>query len=145
MSIDAGIHMTVEPGSSDWPVRFLNSLLSAGWEMNDHGKIVILPLGDDDAFDWCEHRPETGDVWDVFRSKLEAEEPLGVALTWQQTQSGGMFLFSPSGVVTFTPSINRRRLDDSDVSDVSWYLPKLLGAFSISGTRLASWSWVETR
>lgn len=143
MSIDAGLTIRVEPRDSNWPLFVLDELLALGWRMDDQGSLVILPLGDDDGFEWTEHPPEAGDVRDVFRAKLRAGEPLGVILTWQGSQVGGSITIWALGRIVFTPLVNRRCLPNSSTTDVSWYLPKLLDAVADTSLRFSSWNWAE--
>ena len=143
MSIEARMQLTLEPNSNDWQFQVIDALTRAGWNLDDHGRIMILPLGDDDDFEWTEHDPRNGSVRSVLRSKISAGEPLGITLTWKETQSGGTLTIHQSGRLDFSASINRQCLQSSQASDVSWYLPKIVNAIVDTSIYVSSWGWTE--
>jgi hypothetical protein len=143
MATDTGIFLRIDPPRPNWQINILRALLINGWTMNDHGKIVLLPLGDIDDYAWISlPLDEAAQAWKTLEAKLAAQEPLGLMLTWADTQIGGSLLMGDS-LVTFSASINRRRLHDLSATDVSWYLERLLPAFRDAKVSVASWEWSE--
>ncbi len=143
MSVDAGVYIRIEAEGADWPLAVLQGLFDAGWRADDHGKLVCLPIGDGDDYGWTA-LPEGSSIEELFKAKLELRETLGVTITWGDTQIGGTLLMAPSRTVTFSASIDRQCLPASRTSDVSWYLPKLLGGIAKSGVHVTSWQWAES-
>ena len=146
MSTDAGafFQLDLRESSVQWQIQVFSCLLEAGWRFDDNGKVVCLPLGDADQYEWDNldtdrHR----DIWDLFLRKIQLGETLGVVITWSDTMIGGEFLIEKSGLLKFSASINRRRLVDTGASDVSWYLEKLLLPLDAQKNAVTSWEWKD--
>jgi hypothetical protein len=140
MSLDSGFFVKIATPLAD-RMSVLRFLLDAGWELNDHGNIVFLPLGDDGAFSWqATPLASEDEVWGLLETKCQRRETIGVVLSFRDAGSGGEFLLEPDGTVIFTPSINRRTV--AACTDVTWYLERLLPALGKCGV-IESWEWRE--
>lgn len=122
----------------------LQALRQAGWSMLLEDQITLLPLGDHDDFAW---KSLPGDKLAQAEQEIEAkcqlDELVGVVLTWHDTSCGGEFLIYPNGDITFSLSIYRQVLDGTRVTDVSWYLSRLIKAFESASFQIESWNWKE--
>ncbi|MCB9608319.1 MAG: hypothetical protein H6716_17150 [Polyangiaceae bacterium] len=136
MSVDAGWFAQISGASG---VRgIVEALLESGWSRKSEGWWCI-PQGSDPS-DWTLIQEGLLELADA---KSAAGETFGVRLWWENTDIGGEFLVFPRGELVFSPTTQRVTLDGR-VTDVSWYLPKLLGAFAKSQLQLESWEWRET-
>jgi hypothetical protein len=121
---------------NEWihPVDLIQSLLTFGWELNDNGEIVYLPLGDDDSYSWkSAPLSQKAEVMAELKKKQDCDELIGVVATYKDTQIGGDLLFLPEErQITFSLSINNKKTN-SGISDFDWYKEKLapwIGTFS---------------
>ena len=129
------------------PYQLLTILLDAGWNLNDFGDITFIPLGEVECFEW-ERLPynaaNMGVVLALLQAKEQAQEPLGVALQWQDTHCGGLGFFRHDGTIAFSASINRRTIPDlMDVTDVHWYLYNLLKPLMDYGITIEYIEWTD--
>lgn len=108
----------------DWVVSIFRSLTEFGWRYRCDEKVVYLPIGDGDAFNWCSADLKESELLECIRRKSEIHEIVGVAMTYEETGVGGEFLFLPDGVLSFSISTNRLR--SSGVMDVTWYMSKIV-------------------
>jgi hypothetical protein len=141
MSVSAGLYVQLESDSFR-AISLIHSLLEAEWSLNDHGAMNILPLGDDDAFNWTSYSLSVEqEVWATLERKQSASEKIGVTLLFGDSGTGGEFLIDSSGLVTFSATIERRQ--QGIWSDVTWYIERILPALS-RVARISSWEWVES-
>ncbi|MCE7980719.1 MAG: hypothetical protein DYG89_05960 [Caldilinea sp. CFX5] len=127
--------------------KVLTLLLSAGWNLNDFGRISFLPLGDNGRFDWLS-LPYDDDgvkhVLSVLQTKEQANEMLGVILQWKDSESGGIALLRSDQSISFTISINRRTLPNlGEITDIQWYLTNLLTPLLEHNIVIESIEWSE--
>lgn len=114
-------------------VDTIQRMLQFGWVLNDGGVVSYLPLGDKDDYDWQRANITLEELLPILREKERQDEIIGVSMTWKDTDIGGVFLFRNDGEISISLSINRKVVDGNaggEVTDVSWYLTKLLPAFS---------------
>jgi hypothetical protein len=141
MSISAGLHVRLT-GDGFAATSIIRSLLEAGWSMDDHGTINILPFGDDDSYDWTGYLLSAEDeVWQVFSRKQSAREKIGVTMLFGDSGVGGELLIDPAGTLTFSATVARRK--GEGWSDVTWYLERILPALS-RVAKVVSWEWDES-
>jgi hypothetical protein len=115
------------------PSAMVATLIESGWNFNHFGNIMFLPVGDKDDFDWQylsysdEHIEE---VLKVVRAKEAADELIGLVLMWQDSEVGTDLLLSQNRMQA-SCMVNRKILPPplSRVTDVSWYLERVLGGF----------------
>jgi len=129
------------------PVKVVQTLLDNGWTLNDHGQVSYLLVGDRDDFDWQRQRIEMATLMEVLKQKEQRGELIGVVMTWKDTGIGGNFLIRNDGWVSVNLSINRKCIDRSEdigaITDVNWYLIRLLPAFQRNGLLVQSFSYEE--
>ncbi|GBG56948.1 hypothetical protein SPFL3102_02313 [Sporomusaceae bacterium FL31] len=144
MSVSASIDikLTVRNGIIS-KVTLIQKLLDFGWTFNDSGKITYLPIGDEDKFDWQSENISVDMLLMILREKVQRDELLGIVMTWKGTGVGGNILLKKTDELTFCLTINRRTISGSNVTDVNWYLVKLLPAFSQSDSTVESFSYEE--
>jgi hypothetical protein len=112
--------------------RCIQSLIDSGWRADDEGKMVYLPTGDKDDFNWTSARNESwADVFAIIQDKAGNGELVGIVMTWKDSQVGGEFLFFPEKLhFSLLLSKNRKVLATCNgFSDYSWYLSALLPSF----------------
>lgn len=143
MSVCCGLYIRLA-GENVNALSVLRALRRADWTMLLDGQITLLPLGDQDDFAW---KSLPGDKLAQAEQEIEAKcrrgERVGVVLTWQDTSCGGEFLIYPNGDITFSLSIHRQVLPGTRVTDVNWYLSRLIKAFESAPSQIESWSWKE--
>lgn len=136
MSISAVLYVYFEKALDI--VSLIDDLLQSGWSYDDHGKISYLPIHDEGSFNW---QVESLENWDkvkpIIVSKIELEELVGLALTWNDSSIGGEILASPrENYVSFSLSINRKVLDDGRSTDFSWYEERFIEPLRIRGYKI---------
>jgi len=143
MSVCSGLYIRLA-GDNLSALSVFQALRQAGWSMLLNGQITLLPLGDRDDFAWkCLPGDRLAQAEQEIAAKCQLDELVGVVMTWQETSCGGEFLLYPHGDITFSLSIDRRVLQGTRVTDVSWYLERLLKAFESPRFTIASLSWQE--
>lgn len=107
-------------------ISIVEKLNKSNWLLNDNGKISYLPLNDDDNFDWeSVSLEEKEDVLEIISEKEKQSELIGLVFTWDNTQIGGQFLFS-NNIFSLIPSLNRQKMSNSNLTNRSWYLERLV-------------------
>lgn len=129
------------------PIEIINTLLSKGWTFNDHGGITYLPLGENEGFDWNFQEKISGDlIMEIIKEKEQRQEVIGVAMTWHNTNTGGLFMFREDNQLSILVNINRKTFPDSgglEITDVNWYLSRLLPVFSKNNLFVEFFSFEE--
>lgn len=120
------------------PLAVLRHLLNGEWEiLNATEGGLWLPVGAVDVGDW-EVIPPESQLWEALREKSRREEELGVTIGWRGSPHGAALrLGTEEG--NLSVSINRR-ITKEGVTDVSWYLGRILPFLTVS-----EWSWEELR
>ncbi len=118
--------------------RFINN----GWAVKNNDKILYLPLGDDDMFEWLDDLVNESELFEIIAKKEQANEIIGVGLTWRDTNIGGTILIYPNFDLTINLTINRRKLFN-DITDVNWYLEKIISCFDNSAVDVESFSFSQ--
>ncbi|WP_437576753.1 hypothetical protein [Sorangium sp. So ce887] len=133
------LKLAIEKGSG----AILDALLASRWSARDDGWWCV-PAGED-VSEWRLLEGTSRTKLDaLFCEKMNAGETFGIRLWWEGNDVGGELLVSPSGELVFSPTMDRVTLD-SRMTDVSWYLSRLLPLFTRPGdVQLDSWSWSET-
>lgn len=123
MSHDSGIRLFY---SSNLPVyKIVDCYLDWGWSLDYQGEISLLPLGDN--YNWTSLKTtEIEKVFNTFRKKSDAHETIGISLIWKGTDIGVNAHFYSDNSILFSIAINRKVLENTEFTDVSWYLPKIL-------------------
>lgn len=123
--------ITIQYNIETQALEVLQSLINFGWVLNDHNSINILPINDNDLFNWTRFNlAEESLVQEIINQKQILGELVGFSLTWKDTNIGGDFLVRPKET-TFIPTIYRQILADCGrFTDISWYLSKLIPPLS---------------
>lgn len=124
-------------------IDFIKNLLRFGWTFSDDGLVSYLPIGDDDNFDWKREKMEPSKLLSLLKKKEDKREMIGVVLTYKDTGVGGEFLFRMDKNISFSLSKNRKEIKDCNVTDVNWYITRILPAFEGLDSIVESVSWEE--
>lgn len=126
--------------------KVLMSLYDFGWSFDDHGKVSYLPIGDEDNFSWKSEQMSTEDLLEIIELKEKMSEVNGVTMTWKNTGIGGDFLFWTDGNISINLTVNRKLIDDEiKITDVNWYLTKLLPPLKQNDVYISSFRYEECR
>ena len=96
MSISATININLARHKSQDISTFeiIKVLKDFGWSLTHDGYTSYLPLGDKDDFEWQSKKNMNFDsVKKLILMKESSEELIGIILTWQTSDIGGVFLF----------------------------------------------------
>jgi hypothetical protein len=128
-------------------VDVVRALLAGGWRAGDEdGGFIYLPLGDKDDFDW-ESAPlaELDRVLAEMQKKERAGEVLGLGVSWADTGIGGSLVCWTDDTISLSTNADRRTIGDTRITDVSWYVPKLVAPVeSMRGVVIEALEWTET-
>ena len=135
MSISASISIYLSEGSRSnlsLPDLFQN-FVNEGWNyVNSKEEATILPLGDNDAFDWTSTSLSRDALFDIINKKQENKEIIGIELLRVDSEVGCELLIYNTNLMMFSLSIARKKIKakgDTDITDFSWYLDSILPAF----------------
>ena len=109
-------------------IDILSILSSHGWNFSDSGHQVYLPINDNDEWYWKSEKLNNGELFDIFHIKSKLSEPIGVAISWQETNIGGQLLLFPDGEISVLLN-NNRLINSYGVTDFDWYLNKIVPIF----------------
>lgn len=136
--------------------KTLKLLISHGWNLvNPDGEVSYLPPGDDDNFNYIHSKISVPSLMRILEEKEQKGELIGVTLTWQDTFIGGdLFLWSEKEALekkihtpmSFGLDINRKTLtnqDNFEMTDVNWYLERLLPIFNQNNMRVEYFTYQE--
>jgi len=150
MSVDASIDLRIvkyKTGAVISPTETLKILLSNGWRViTDNGEAFYKSLnvnGDDDISNWTIGKITLPELMKIFEEKEQRGELIGVTINWQNTLiGGGVLLYGEKEMrqknihtsMTFSLDSDRQLIpgiDPFEITDVNWYLTKLLPAFTL--------------
>jgi len=159
MSVSTSIDLRIVQSMSGTivsPMKILEKLVSNGWNLFDKkGCVSYLPVGDDDMFNWTGKKMNGTSLMEILKEKELIGELIGVGLTWKSTGIGGEVLLRQEkemqrkGIhvsMSFCLTRNRKLLSDYDclkITDVNWYLTKLLPIFNQGNTLVEYFSYEE--
>ena len=126
-------------------VDIVKGLINNGWKLNDNGKVSYLPVGDSDDYNWVTDSISIDELMNILDEKERRNESIGVSLTWGDTNIGGTLLIWDKESLSFNLSINRKMIDKSSigVTDVSWYLGKLISGLISERLKVVSFSFQQ--
>lgn len=133
MSISASIDIKLAKLNNNIvsPMEIIRSLLHYGWTFNDNGQVMYLLIGDKDTFDWKIDTTNQESLLKLLTEKENRGEIVGVVITWSNTGIGGTLLFFEKSSITINLTINRKTIkaaEEIEITDVNWYLTKLVPA-----------------
>jgi len=85
----------------------------------------FLPLNDNDMFDWQREPIDEEKLIKLLSNKEKLKEPLGVCITWKDTNIGGSLLTINDNQLLFSITINRKTIPlcgGGYITDINWYL-----------------------
>lgn len=118
-------------------IVILKKLLNFGWNPNTNGEMCYLPIGDKDDYAWTSSSFNFEHLTEIVEKKETLNEIIGINMWWKDTGIGGSFLFYKEhrlhGQLSLSLHADRPILFELSnwhkVTDVNWYLTKLLPAF----------------
>ena len=142
MSVSSSIDIQTTSSDRSIALFSIKALKEFGWMLNHNGAVFYLPLEDDDEFNWTSANMSDTDLNNILIQKDRLGELIGIAMTWHNTDIGGEFLFRASGLISINLSINRK-LTGSNLTDVNWYLEKIIPALHRGNIQIESISFSE--
>ena len=159
MSIEASINLRIIESASGVVVsqiKTLAVLVDHNWDLvNQHGYVYYLPIGDDEMLDWTSSKIGASSLIKILEEKELRGEVIGVAVTWQNSDIGGtVFVYNNKEMtekrihtsLSLCLDGNRKILLDNGnlkITDVNWYLTKLLPIFNQNGMRVEYFTYEE--
>ncbi|MCX7920467.1 MAG: hypothetical protein N3B21_00370 [Clostridia bacterium] len=145
MSTSIEIKMVNTGDGGVCPIEVIQRLMDYGWTLNDNDKTSYLPLGDEDDFDWQRETIDEKLLMSILRQKKQNKETIGIVLTWDGTNIGGEFLLRTDSSVSVNLNINRKQMEDDNlgITDINWYLVKLLPVFKQGNLQVESFCYEE--
>ena len=110
-------------------------MLAHGWTINDHGKMGFLPIHDNDMYNWQWEAINIDTLMEILREKEKFKEPLGVLITWKDSNIGGSLITYSMDEICLFITINRQVIqlrEGLSMTDANWYLERIKPIF-ISG------------
>lgn len=123
------------------PIEAIGFLMDEGWSFCRNGYVRYLPIGDQDNTTWTREILTMDSLLKIVAEKESQAELIGVAMTWQDTDIGGELLMSGEletkekkihSPIKFSVAAHRNKFlskEDYPITDVNWYLERLLLAF----------------
>jgi len=159
MSVSASIDLRIVDVSSKkviLPIKTLTILAQNGWSLiNQYGYAGYLPVNDNDEFNWQGEKINEPALMEILQKKEDLDELVGVNIYWQNTEIGGSILLWTEKIasqkkihtpMSFICDGNRKILSDDyhcKITDVNWYLTKLLPAFNQGDTIVEYFTYEE--
>ena len=159
MSVSASIGLRVVDVNSRIvvsPLKVIDILSKNGWNLvSEHGYISYLPVNDNDMFDWTDSKINIPNLMKILEQKEKNKELIGVCLGWKDTGTGGDLLIWDKDVarnkkihtpISFVLNGERKPLADYGsfkITDVNWYLERLLPAFNQDDTLVEYYTYEE--
>jgi len=129
-------------------MQLIQILLDGGWTFNSEGKISYLPIGHIDTSDWTtDENISHNELMEIFKEKEEIKEPVGIVLTWHNTNIGGTFIFQSNEKLSINLTLNRKTMSELNnnlkITDSNWYLTRLLPIFYENNIEIYNFSLSE--
>lgn len=144
MSIEASVNIKLSKrgNQSISSSQIVRSLINGGWNIKKDGKVLYLPLGDDDDFDWQEDVLSEADFLKLAQEKEQVNEIIGIGLFWNDTETGGTLLLYSDCSISFSATINRKVLMNN-ITDVNWYLEKIIPCLEIASLGIEHFTFTQ--
>jgi hypothetical protein len=128
MSVSASISVQLERRSNEKisAMQLINIFILNNWRLQDNGKVSYLPLGDDDDFDWQYNEIMVEELMNIVSKKEVCGEIIGLLMLWDTTDIGVQLLIRSELELSFSISVNRKTIDNGNITDVNWYLEKII-------------------
>lgn len=148
MSVSASISVQLERRNNKkiFATQLIQAFIIGKWRIQDRGKILYLPLGDDDNFAWQYNEITIDELLDIVDKKESCREIIGLLMLWDRTDIGVHLLIHSELQISFSIDVNRKiinNLDNVNITDVNWYLEKIIGLLRKSNYIVESFSFEE--
>ena len=159
MSVEASISIRIKNTKTQklaTQTEILEILINNGWKaIYPSGYVLYLPVGDKDMFDWQEEKINIPSLMKIVKKKEKTNELIGIGLIWQDSEIGGNVLLrhekdmSEKKIYTsmsFSLGGERKMLmneDGFEITDVNWYLQRLLPALNQEGFTVEFFKYQE--
>lgn len=144
MSVSASLNLRVtsHKGALISSNDMLKFIINGGWNIRKNGKIEYLPLGDGDMFDWKTGELSDKELYELILGKERSGEIIGFIIYWGNMDIGGSVLLHSPNEISISLLINRQKINDN-ITDVNWYITKILPCFMNDSIRVESWSFSQ--
>ena len=159
MSIEASIDLriiNISTGTIISPLKTFELLIRNEWNaISKDGYSFYKLSNEDDISNWEVSKTSLPELLKILKQKELEKELIGVRILWQDTEIGGEVLLLQEeemlkqGIHTsmsFLLTSNRKFLIDKDglkITDVNWYLTKLLPIFNQGDTIVEYFTYEE--
>ncbi len=148
MSTDASIDITLTRTDKKniSAMTIIKKLLTHSWTLNDYGKVSYLPIGDNENYSWEQNDIDVKSILKILEEKERLGEVIGINMTWKETNIGGSFLLWNDGTLSINLNINRQIISNDygyQITDVNWYLTRLLPALNQDGMVIEYFEYSE--
>ena len=101
-------------------------LINGGWSIVKDDKIILLPLHDDDMFEWTETKISINEFFKLIDEKENFKELIGVELARSNTEIGGHILLYSGREFSFELNINTQYVQkELRIPDFNWYAERI--------------------
>lgn len=106
--------------------KFLEVALYTRWLFEKDKQVWLLPLGDND-FSWECKEYNKKEIFEIIDKKRVSSETVGIVLYLDEVDTGAnmLFDFNTPHLISFSISINNKRIENTEITDYSWYLEKI--------------------
>jgi hypothetical protein len=137
-------------------IKLIQMLIEKGWSLhNKNGYAIYLPINDNGMFNWESSKKDSSSILELLKKKEVSRELIGISFYWHNTNLGGTALFWNSieakklniqTPFSFSLSSERKLLFNSNgtkITNVNWYLERLLPIFNNEDTFVEHFSYEE--
>lgn len=128
-------------------IQIIQMLLDGGWNFNNENRVSYLPLGHNNISHWrTDNNISYNELMEIFTEKENKKEPIGILLTWHNTNIGGNFIFHSNEKFSIDLTLNRKImpfLTNAEITDSNWYFTRLLPIFYENNIEVYNFSLSE--
>lgn len=128
-------------------LQLIQMLLDGGWTFDNRGKVSYLSHGHNNISDWkTDTHLSCNELMEILAEKDGRKEPVGIVLTWHNTNIGGNFIFQSNEKLSIDLTLNRKimsEISDVEITDSNWYFTRLLPIFYENNIEVFNFSLSE--
>jgi hypothetical protein len=129
-------------------IQLIQMLLDSGWTLDNEGKVSYLSPGHNNISDWkTDTHLSYNALMEILAEKDGRKEPVGIILTWHNTNIGGSFIFQTTNEkLSIDLTLNRKimsGLTNVEITDSNWYFTRLLPIFYENNIEVYNFSLSE--
>ncbi len=158
MSVSASFDLRVVRSSGKElasQIEIIKALANYGWSFFRGEYVCYLPYGDNDNFNWTAEIISFESFLKILEQKEKRSELIGVSMTWKNSNIDGELLIWGAEEarknkihtpISFNMAANRKRFisqNNYEITDVNWYMEKLLPALNQNGMYVEYFSYEE--